>query len=87
MDPKKLGDDLVVKIRPDFSRGFADLWEVRDALVAVCQELDRTNAAFIALKAAVAASDVAGNLKAGVAAVAAPTRTYIKLIDGTDSEL
>ena len=41
MDPKKLGDDLVVKIRPDFSRGFADLWEVRDALVAICQELDR----------------------------------------------
>lgn len=40
-DPKKLGDDLVVKIRPDFSRGFADLWEVRDALVAICQELDR----------------------------------------------
>ena len=41
MDPKKLGDDLVVKIRPDFSRGFADLWEVRDALVAICQEIDR----------------------------------------------
>jgi len=40
VDPKRLGDDLVVKIRPDFSRGFADLWEVRDALVAICQELD-----------------------------------------------
>lgn len=63
-DPKKLGDDLVVKLRPEFSRGFSDLWEVRDAFVAVCQELD-----------------------AIAALVPGYSRKYIKIIDGTDSEL
>lgn len=40
-DPKKLGDGIVVKIRPDFSRGGADLWDVRDCFVAIMEELDK----------------------------------------------
>ena len=58
-NPKKVGDDLIVKLRPDWSRGGADLWETRDAFAAVCQELDKIYAAsqladFATMKAALA---------------------------------
>lgn len=73
-DPKRLGDGVVVKVRPDFGRGFADLWDTRDAIVALCEELDKIYAAsqladFDAFKAALAGG-----------------RTSIKLVDGQDSE-
>ena len=37
-DPKQIGDGTVVKIRPDYSRGGADLWDARDVLVAQIEE-------------------------------------------------
>ena len=39
-DPKRFGDGIVVKVRPDFGRGGADLWDMRDALVALMEEID-----------------------------------------------
>lgn len=56
-DPKQLGDGMVVKIRPDYGRGGADLWDTRDVIVAICEELDKIYAAsqladFSAFKAA-----------------------------------
>jgi hypothetical protein len=68
-NPKQLGDGLVVKLRPDATRGGADLWDMRDALVALMEELDTIYAAsqladFAAFKAALAAG-----------------RTKIKLLD------
>lgn len=58
-DPKRLGDGLVVKIRPDATRGNADIWDTRDAVVALMEELDDIYAAtqladFNAMKAALA---------------------------------
>lgn len=58
-DPKRFGDGLVVKIRPDATRGGADLWDVRDAVVALMEELDTIYAAtqladFATMKAALA---------------------------------
>jgi len=71
-DPKRLGDGLVVKVRPDFSRGGADLWDVRDVVVALMEELDNIYAAtqlvdFATMQAALAAG-----------------RTHIKLADMRD---
>ena len=71
-DPKRLGDGLVVKIRPDATRGGADLWDTRDAIVALMEELDVIYAAtqladFAAMKAALAGG-----------------RTWIKLADMKD---
>jgi len=44
-DPKRLGDGKVVKLRPDATRGSADVWDLRDAIVALMEELDRIYAA------------------------------------------
>jgi len=60
-DPKRIGDGLVVKIRPDFSRGGADLWDTRDVVVALLEERQELFAAiagaadFAAFKVAAAA--------------------------------
>lgn len=75
-DPKRLGDGLIVKIRPEWSRGFSSLQDARDVCVALMEELDTIYTAiadaadFPALQAAVAAG-----------------RTHIKLIDTQDGEL
>ena len=37
-DPKQIGDGLVVKLRPDFGRGNADVWDIRDITVALMEE-------------------------------------------------
>ena len=37
-DPKQIGDGLVVKIRPDAGRGNADVWDLRDIVVALIEE-------------------------------------------------
>lgn len=37
-DPKQIGDGQVVKIRPDFGRGNADVWDLRDIVVALIEE-------------------------------------------------
>jgi len=71
-DPKRLGDGLVVKLRPDATRGNADIWDMRDAVVALMEELDKIFAAsqlldFAAFKAALARG-----------------RTWIKLVDMRD---
>ena len=71
-DPKRLGDGLVVKVRPDATRGSADVWDLRDAIVALMEELDDVYAAtqladFNAMKAALASG-----------------RTHIKLADMRD---
>ena len=71
-DPKRLGDGLVVKVRPDATRGNADIWDTRDAIVALLEELDNIYAAtqladFATMKAALADG-----------------RTHIKLADMRD---
>lgn len=58
-NPKQLGDGMVVKLRPDATRGGADLWDMRDAVVALMEELDGVYAAsqladFAAFKVAMA---------------------------------
>ena len=78
-DPKKLRDGLVVKVRPDYSRGGADLWDTRDAVVALCEELDKIYAAAVAHPAVYA--DFVTHLGG-----ANTKRTFIKIVDGTDSE-
>ncbi len=37
-NPKISGDGTIVKIRPDYRRGGADLWDARDVLVAQIEE-------------------------------------------------
>ncbi len=37
-DPKQIGDGLIVKIRPDAGRGNADVWDLRDIVVALIEE-------------------------------------------------
>lgn len=60
-DPKKIGDGQTVKIRPDYSRGGADLWDARDVLVAQIEERQELLAAlagaadFASFKSAAAA--------------------------------
>ena len=58
-NPKQFGDGMVVKLRPDATRGNADVWDLRDAVVALMEELDGVYAAsqlvdFAAFKAALA---------------------------------
>jgi len=69
-NPKLLGDGMVVKLRPDATRGNADLWDMRDAIVALMEELDKI---YAALAASVAYTDFQTALAAG--------RTHIKLVD------
>lgn len=71
-DPKRLGDGLVVKVRPDATRGGADLWDMRDAIVALMEELD-------AIYAATQLADFA-SMKAALAG----GRTHIQLEDMAD---
>lgn len=47
-DPKVAGDGQVVVIRPEFSRGGSDLWDVKDVVVAAREELDDIRAALAA---------------------------------------
>jgi|GEM_PF-3204818 len=75
-DPKILGDGTVVYLRPDATRGGADVWELADALVAVMEELDLIYAD------AVAAAD--GNAFR-VALAARGGRTVIQLLDRADA--
>ena len=72
-DPKRLGDGMVVKVRPDFTRGGADLWDVRDVTVALMEELDTIYGALAA----------AADFAAFQTALAAG-RTHIKLEDMAD---
>jgi hypothetical protein len=37
-DPKVIGDGNVVKIRPEFTRGNCDVWDLRDVVVALLEE-------------------------------------------------
>jgi hypothetical protein len=37
-DPKRIGDGTTVKIRPNFSRGNIDIWDLRDIVVALIEE-------------------------------------------------
>ena len=71
-DPKRFGDGLVVKVRPDFSRGGADLWDVRDVVVAIMEELDNIYAGTQAADFATMKSDLAAG------------RTHIVLADMAD---
>lgn len=60
-DPKVIGDGQTVFLRPEFSRGNSDLWDMKDVVVALLEERDEFRAAvagavdFAAFKAAVAA--------------------------------
>ena len=75
-DPKVLGDGLVVKIRPEWSRGFSSLQDARDVAVALIEELDGI---YAALAAEATYADFQTALAAG--------RTHIKIIDTKDGEL
>lgn len=81
--PKQLYDGMVVIVRPDFSRGNADLWETRDAVVALMEELDKVYTYFAAQSTAMAlpAGSIA-TLQANWATLTPPSRTAIKLADG-----
>ena len=70
-DPKQIGDGQVVKIRPDFSRGNADLWDTRDIVVALMEERQELFAALAG----------AGSFAAFQTAAAALT-AKIQIIDG-----
>jgi len=71
-NPKKLGDGMVVKLRPDATRGNADLWDMRDALVAIMEELDDIYAASQLANFGLFTAALAGG------------RTHIKLLDMAD---
>ena len=73
-DPKRLRDGLVVKVRPEFGRGFSDLWDTRDTVVALCEELDKIYAAAALANFGLFSAALAGG------------RTAIKIVDGQDSE-
>jgi len=75
-DPKRLGDGTVVKIRPEFSRGFSSLQDTRDVCVALMEELDTVYSALAG----------AADFAAFQTALAAG-RTHIKIIDTKDGEL
>jgi hypothetical protein len=70
-DPKQIGDGTVVKIRPDFSRGGADLWDMRDVVVAQIEERQE-------LLAALASAGDFATFKSNAAALVA----RVELIDG-----
>jgi hypothetical protein len=74
-DPKRLGDGLVVKLRPDATRGNADIWDTRDAVVALMEELDDLYA-LVAAAADFAAFKLAAGLRG--------SRKWIKLADMRD---
>ena len=61
-DPKQIGDGLVVKIRPDFGRGNADVWDIRDITVALIEERQE-------LLAALAAAGTYGDFQTAAAAL------------------
>jgi hypothetical protein len=70
-DPKQIGDGQIVKIRPDFSRGGADLWDMRDVVVAQIEERQEL------LAALAGAADFASFKTAAAGLVA-----RVELIDG-----
>lgn len=43
--PKRIGDGMVVYIRPDAGKGNADVWDVYDAVIALMEEIDKIYAA------------------------------------------
>ena len=75
-NPKNLGDGMVVKLRPEYSRGNTDIWDTRDAIVALMDEFDR-------IYAALATSATYGDLQTALAG----GRTYIKLLDSKDGQV
>jgi len=58
-DPKVIGDGQIVKVRPEFTRGNCDVWDLRDVVVALLEERNDLRQAivdaadFAALQAAV----------------------------------
>ena len=73
-DPKRLGDGMVVYLRPDAGRGNADLWDTFDAVVALIEYLD----------VIYASSQLADFNAFKAAMVAAPRTDYIQLLDRAD---
>jgi hypothetical protein len=75
-DPKIVGDGQVVVLRPDATRGNADIWDMKDVIVAFIEERENLRAA---LAGAVAYADFQ-------AAVAALPR-WVKIIDSQNDTL
>lgn len=44
-DPKIIGDGQIVKLRPEFTRGNCDVWDLRDVVVALLEEREDLRAA------------------------------------------
>lgn len=47
-DPKVIGDGQTVFLRPEFSRGGSDLWDMKDVVVALLEEREEMRAALAA---------------------------------------
>lgn len=44
-DPKIIGDGQIVKVRPEFTRGNCDVWDLRDVVVALLEEREELRTA------------------------------------------
>ena len=77
-EPKLLGDDQVLLIRPDFGRmGSADIWAIGDVTVAFMSELDR-------IFAAITASGSYADFKTAMTVGGSIRREHIRLVDWKD---
>lgn len=47
-NPKVVGDGQVVVLRPDATRGNADIWDMKDVVVALIEEREELRAAIAA---------------------------------------
>lgn len=72
-DPKRIGDGTTVKIRPNFSRGNIDIWDLRDIVVALIEERQE-------ILAALAGAAVFADFQTAAALLTAK----IELIDSLD---
>jgi len=45
--PKIIGDGQIVKLRPEFTRGNCDVWDLRDVVVALLEERENLRQAII----------------------------------------
>jgi len=73
-DPKVIGDGNVVKIRPEFTRGNCDVWDLRDVVVALLEERED-------LRAAVAANMNYADFQTAVAALP----RWVQIIDSLNN--
>lgn len=69
-NPKVVGDGQVVVLRPDATRGNADIWDMKDVVVALIEERED-------IRAALAGAALYADFQAAVAALP----RWVKIID------